>query len=397
MSNEKKLIYYPSLSAGGMKSHFKQNRDILPGLTSRFYSSRFPEPWRHPYFLITAGHHYKDMDFRAKHGMDEPDITVLGDSGGFQVMSGKLELTKELPKQIFDWLNHNADIGVNLDLPPRMNFEGKYDFCLNKSIEHFKYFEAKQDGKCKFLNVIQGNNFQEMENWYSKVKDFEFSGWSVGGGQRLVNLMQTLSIFIRHREFEKTNNTLLHILGVSKISDFLILAYLQEIFNNKYQGRIQVSTDTSSPGQLAVYGYIIHSLQMSKMSFATFSRIKKHGEAEHYPDDVEFPNILGHPVKITLGDIKKYGTNEMAMITMHHVFMFNEAVRQAQELAKMPYDTMEQFINKDFYLVLKSLHEMFDNPDRAYAIYEQYRTVYKRFGGDSIATTQEEILTKFFQ
>ena len=33
----KNLIYYPSLSAGGCAGDFKNNKEVKPGLTSRFY------------------------------------------------------------------------------------------------------------------------------------------------------------------------------------------------------------------------------------------------------------------------------------------------------------------------------------------------------------------------
>ena len=52
----RKPLFIPSLSAGGTASSLQKNRDIEPGLTSRFYSKDFPEEFRHPYFLITAGH-----------------------------------------------------------------------------------------------------------------------------------------------------------------------------------------------------------------------------------------------------------------------------------------------------------------------------------------------------
>ncbi len=37
----------------------------------KFFDSRYPDKWRHPYFLITAGHHYKKMDFRDTMGLEK--------------------------------------------------------------------------------------------------------------------------------------------------------------------------------------------------------------------------------------------------------------------------------------------------------------------------------------
>jgi hypothetical protein len=51
---------------------------------------------------------------------------------------------------------------------------------MDISYDNFKYFADNQSGKCKFLNVIQGNNVEEYEIWYQKMKDFEFNGWCIG-------------------------------------------------------------------------------------------------------------------------------------------------------------------------------------------------------------------------
>ncbi len=59
MSDNKRFIYFPSLSAGSMVSAFKKDMKFTSGDPVKFFDSRYPEKWRHPYFLITAGHHYK--------------------------------------------------------------------------------------------------------------------------------------------------------------------------------------------------------------------------------------------------------------------------------------------------------------------------------------------------
>ena len=95
--------------------------------------------------------------------------------------------------------------------------------CMNISYDNFKYFADNQSGKCKFLNVIQGNNVEEYEAWYQKMKDFEFNGWCIGGAQKRVTMfMSALVPMIKNREFEKARNQFIHVLGISKISDFRI-------------------------------------------------------------------------------------------------------------------------------------------------------------------------------
>ena len=101
---------------------------------------------------------------------------VVGDSGGYQIASGawKWDDKKkdELRKKVFTWLEHNSDIGMNLDLPPMLKLDGKFNYCLEESYENFKYFNEHQTGKTRFLNILQGMTEEQYKIWYKKMKDF---------------------------------------------------------------------------------------------------------------------------------------------------------------------------------------------------------------------------------
>jgi hypothetical protein len=51
------------------------------------------------------------------------------------------------------------------------------------------YFMKNRNGNCKFLNVLQGENHADAEDWYQQMKDYcdpkkytdHFNGWSMGG------------------------------------------------------------------------------------------------------------------------------------------------------------------------------------------------------------------------
>jgi hypothetical protein len=52
------------------------------------------------------------------------------------------------------------------------------------------YFMKTRTGACKFLNVLQGENFQQADDWYQQMKDYcdpkkypttHFNGWAMGG------------------------------------------------------------------------------------------------------------------------------------------------------------------------------------------------------------------------
>ena len=118
-----RIIYIPSLSAGAYASYLKNNREIVPGLCSRFYDEKFPEKFRYKYFLVTAGHRYKKMNYVQEHGLQ--NSFVFGDSGGFQIANGTLDWNLTLRDQIFNFLENNSTVAANLDIPPKIEKAGQ--------------------------------------------------------------------------------------------------------------------------------------------------------------------------------------------------------------------------------------------------------------------------------
>ena len=263
---QKEFIYFPSLSAGGFASSLIKDTKLSSGDTCRFYDDSYPEKFRHKNFLITAGHYYKKMDIRAQFGLGK-DSLVFGDSGGYQIATGALKYSDDLREKIFHWLEANSDVAANLDIPPKTVYENRFYECADISFDNFAWFEKNQTGKTKYLNMLQGSNPQEYDWWYQKFKHFEFQGWAIGGPQKLVDFMWALALMLKNREFEKVNLEYLHLLGISKISDFFILSTIQKCLNKHYGNRIVVTTDSSSPGQYPVYGTYLHSHNFKKLSF----------------------------------------------------------------------------------------------------------------------------------
>ena len=64
----------------------------------------------------------------------------MGDSGGYQIASGAMKWDIKHLDRIFKWLEENTDIAMNLDIPPRLKYQGQYAECLQISKENFKYF-----------------------------------------------------------------------------------------------------------------------------------------------------------------------------------------------------------------------------------------------------------------
>ena len=292
MSKPNKIVYFPSLSAGAYASPINKDLEVAPGIPYKFWDDRTPEPWRYKYFLLTAGHLFKKDDVRQRWGLN--DSLVFGDSGGFQIATGAMKWDLTFRDKIFDWLEANSDIACNLDIPPRVTYEGRFQESLDISFDNFKYFESKQSGKTKFLNVIQGSNPQEFTTWYNTVKDLQFGGWCFGSSRRLVDFMYILALMIKNKEFDKEYNTWVHLLGISKVSDFFVLSQLQKLLNKYTNNRITVSTDSSSPGQYPIFGQIVWAPNFKDQVF-NMLYFPKDGSNLNYPLGTPIPSMVDHP------------------------------------------------------------------------------------------------------
>jgi len=407
---QKEFIYFPSLSAGGFASALIKDQKLSSGVPCRFYSDEYPKEWQHKYFLVTAGHYYKKMDIRDQMGLGK-DTLVFGDSGGYQIATGALKYSDDLREKIFHWLEANSDVAANLDIPPKTVYENQFEKCADISYDNFAWFEKHQSGKTKFLNMLQGSNPSEYDWWYHKFKHFEFSGWAIGGPQKLVDFMWALALMLKNREFENVQNEYLHLLGISKISDFFILSTIQKLLNKHYGNRIVVTTDSSSPGQYPVYGTFLHSHNFKKLSFSDVYMPKPDKDEDGNPiplaeskiPDLQHntlvPDSLGDPAcqDFTWGMLDEYNKEAVPRMVLHNVHVFQNTIQEVNKIVAAHRDVAQYMVPNDLAAVLRSIYEMFEDPDKAITTYEKYKQYYRKFGGQSITTINQEKFNQFFE
>lgn len=392
---EKKLVYFPSLSSGAYASPLTKNLEVAPGVPYRFWDDRVPEEWRYKYFLMTAGHLYKKSEIRKTWGLE--DSLVFGDSGGFQIATGALKWDMALRDQIFEWLEANSDIACNIDIPPRVTYEGRFQEALDISLDNFKYFEKKQSGKTNFLNVIQGSNPVEFKHWYDTVKGMEFGGWCFGSSRRLVDFMYILALMIKEKEFDNKNNTWVHLLGISKVSDFFVLAQMQKLMNEYTDNRITVSTDSSSPGQYPIFGQMVWSPNWKDQVF-NMLYFPKDGSKLGYPKTGNVPSLINHPgvPYLTWDIVENYSTEAVTRLTYHNLYMYVYTADNVEKLVNScPLEVLAELIPNDLVQILRSMEEMFHSSDPI-AVYERYRQFYVKYGGENVMNMAKEVATEFF-
>ena len=83
-------------------------------------------------------------------------------------------------------------------------------------------------------------------------------------------------------------------------------------------------------------------------------------------------------------------------MTLNNLFVYNETVKQVEEIVKCHNELLQTVIPADFYSVLMSMEEMFLNPDNAINIYEKNVQLYNRFGGGTKDLVNNQVITQFF-
>jgi hypothetical protein len=346
------------------------------------------------------------MDIREQFGLGK-DSLVFGDSGGYQIATGALKYSDDLREKIFHWLEANSDVAANLDIPPKTVYENKFYECADISYDNFAWFEKNQSGKTKYLNMLQGSNPQEYDWWYHKFKHFEFNGWAIGGPQKLVDFMWALALMLKNREFEKVNLEYLHLLVISKISDFFILSTIQKNLNKHFGNRIVVTTDSSSPGQYPVYGTYLHSHNFKKLSFTDVYMPKgaKDEDGNIAPLDILdapdqlVPCSLDCPAckDFTWDMLNRYNSEAVPRMVLHNVHVFDHTIKEVNKIVAAHREVAQYVVPNNLAAVLKSIYEMFEDPDQAITTYEKYKQYYQKFGGQSITTMNKDIFNQFFE
>ena len=83
-------------------------------------------------------------------------------------------------------------------------------------------------------------------------------------------------------------------------------------------------------------------------------------------------------------------------MTLNNLFVFNETVKQVEEVVKCHNELLKTVIPRDFYSILMSMEEMFQDPDKAVYIYEKNSQLYDKFGGGTRDLVNNQIISKYF-
>lgn len=252
--------------------------------------------------LYSAGHANLDVNkMDPKEDMvrnRDPNTFVLGDSGGFQIGKGVWEGDWKDPncpkaqkkrEQVLSWMDAYMNRGMILDVPAwvarspagqRATGVTSYQEAVNATMINNEYFMRNRNGRCKFLNVLQGENHGEAEDWYNQMKKFcdpkqysqPFEGWAMGGQNMCdVHLLLKRIVALRFDGLlEPGLHDWMHFLGTSKLEWALLLTDVQRAIRRYHNENFTISFDCASPFLATANGqiyYDVGTVDRSKWSY----------------------------------------------------------------------------------------------------------------------------------
>lgn len=330
------------------------------------------------YALYSAGHAQLDLNKSlTQESMiqqrDRNNTMILGDSGGYQIGKGVLKFdwlnfegteANKTRQQILEWLEVTADWSMMLDVPTWAcdhNHTHKtglktFEDCLDKTKFNNEYFLKNRLGQTKFLNVLQGSDWDTAEKWYQGVKEFSDSavwgdqsaeGWAFGGAN-MCKMDITLKRLMTLREDGLlTNKDWIHFLGTAQLDWSCYLTLIQRQIRKHINENITISFDCASPFIATAHGLVYTNAQHTTKRWSVIMD-KAPDNKLLAESDIPFPFESEIGRRLNMGDICWYAPGMLnkigkegktswdsfsyALMMGHNVYCHIVAVQRAQQL-----------------------------------------------------------------
>jgi hypothetical protein len=335
------------------------------------------------YALYSAGHAQLDLKKAVTtdsmiHSRDKNKTMILGDSGGYQIGKGVIQFdwknfdgvaANKIRDDILSWLEFTADWSMLLDvpswacLPENRERTGLTSFkdCLEKTRFNNEYWLSRRLGYTKFLNVLQGSDWDTAEEWYQGVKEYSDNavwgdkaaeGWAFGG----VNMCKmdiTLKRLMALREdgLLKGKNWI-HFLGTAQLDWSCYLTSIQRQIRKHINEELTISFDCASPFVATAHGLCYTDAVHTPKKWSTvMSKAPDNKSLSGSKVPFPFDSEIGR--RLTMGDICWYAPGMLnkigkegktswdsfayALMMGHNVYQHIVAVQKANHLSDIEH------------------------------------------------------------
>lgn len=336
----------------------------------------------------------KGFEFRPVYSKDgKPKLDKHGNTKTVKVdlvkeYQAKLDAAQKMREVVLKWQMGISTYGMTMDIPtwtfrdPKASAASgiaSYADAVNATKYNNEYWINNRYGDTKILNVLQGGDHPEADEWYETMKDYcdpvkypgrHFNGWGMGG-QNMCDvelILKRLVTLIHDGLLETGVHDWMHFLGTSKLEWAVLLTIIQRAVRKYHNPNFTISFDCASPFLATANGQLYHNITLDhrkkwsyNMSptvddkkYATDSRlfgdvVKHDRKKPNDPTDhtVIHPDFLDSPITSRLkisdvcyykkGDLNKIGAEgrtswdsfSYALLMGHNVWTHIEAVQRA--------------------------------------------------------------------
>ena len=374
--------FYSTYVAKQRLEEFVPNGRIPAGFDRGIEGMNFLNPeegyFTYKYGLYSAGHAQLDLQkSMTQESMiqqrDRSNTMILGDSGGYQIGKGVLKFdwldfegksANKTRQSILEWLELTADWSMLLDVPtwacdhihsPKTGLK-TFEDCLEKTRFNNEYFLKNRLGQTKFLNVLQGGDWDTAEKWYAGVKEFSDTsiwgdkaceGWAMGGAN-----MCKMDITLKRLMTLRDDNLLegknwMHFLGTAQLDWSCYLTSIQRQIRKHINEDFTLSFDCASPFIATAHGLVYTNAQHTTKRWSVIMDKAPDNKALA-GSDIPFPFESEIGRRLTIGDICHYAPGMLnkigkegktswdsfayALMMGHNVYCHIVAVQRANQL-----------------------------------------------------------------
>jgi hypothetical protein len=384
-------VYLPAISSFYSTYVAKQRledfvpKDRIPqGFDRGIEGMNFLNPeqgyFTYKYALYSAGHAQLDLNKSViQESMiqqrDRNNTMILGDSGGYQIGKGVLKFdwsnfegaaANKTRQQILEWLELTADWSMMLDVPtwacdhihsPKTGLK-TFEDCLEKTRFNNDYFLMNRLGQTKWLNVLQGGDWDTAQQWYEGVKEFsdpngkyssrEAEGWAFGGANMCKMDITLKRLMIMREEGMLVGKDWIHFLGTAQLDWSCYLTLIQRQIRKHINEELTISFDCASPFIATAHGLVYTNAQHTPKRWSVIMDKAPDNKGLSGRHDIPFPfeSELGR--RLSIGDICHYAPGMLnkigkegktswdsfsyALMMGHNVYCHIVAVQRAQQL-----------------------------------------------------------------
>lgn len=296
------------------------------GIESLNYLNEQEGAFTYKWTLYSAGHAELDINkFSPKEDMirnrDRENTWALGDSGGFQIGKGVWEgdwkdinCPKAQKKRdgVLRWMDAYMDYGMILDIPAwvarspagaKATGISTYQEAVAATRINNDYWMKHRTGACKFLNVLQGENHTDADDWYEQMKDYcdpviypdnHFNGWSMGGQNMCdVHLVLRRIVALHYDNLLQSGvHDVMHFLGTSKLEWATLLTDVQRAVRRHYNPTFMVTFDCASPFLATANGQIYIQTETSDRGKWSYRMVPSVDELKYAVDTRGFRDTV---------------------------------------------------------------------------------------------------------